>query len=97
MFSITQINGKPNQYDQKQYILTDASDVAKLPRIGIYGTQDAGNDSTVNNPCAVGSTALVCSDTAIDVYMLTPDNKWIKMQLEVADGFYNLCFIIEKN
>ena len=79
MFNITHINGKPNQYDQKQYILTSESDVDKLPRMNIRGTQEITNDSTVNEPCAVGSTALVCTTGNIDVFMLTPDNEWLKM------------------
>ena len=78
-FKITGINGKPNSYSQKEYLVTNADDINKLPRVGIRGTQEAENDTVVNEPCAVGSTALLVTGIVTEAYILTPNNEWVKM------------------
>ena len=52
MFKITSIGGKPNSYSQKEYLLTNISDLDKLPKYGIRGTLNDPNDSVVDEPCA---------------------------------------------
>lgn len=76
-FKITKINGQPNSVETREFICQTEDDIAKLPRYGIHGTQDDINDTVSNNPCAIGSTALVC--TTANVYILAPDNSWIKL------------------
>lgn len=78
-FKITQINGKPNSYSQKEYLLNDVSEISKLPRVGIRGTMNDPQDSVADEPCAYGSTAMVCTGSATLVYILTPDNEWTLM------------------
>ena len=78
-FKIIGANGNPNSYLQKEYLLTNAEDVNKLPRVGIKGTQEICNDTVTNDPCAVGSMALVVTGTVTEAYILTPDNEWVKM------------------
>jgi hypothetical protein len=78
-FKIIGVNGGANSYLQKEYLLTNAEDVSKLPRIGIEGTQEICNDTVTNYPCAVGSTALVVTGAVTEAYILTPDNEWVKM------------------
>ena len=79
MFKITSIGGKPNSYSQKEYLLTDISDIDKLPKYGIRGTLNDPNDTVVDEPCAYGSTAMVCTGSLTAVYILTPNNEWVKM------------------
>lgn len=79
MFRITSINGHPNDYEQKEFLLTDVADLDKLPRAGIRGSQDENVDSTANLPCGYGSIALVTQNSSTDVYILTPNNEWVKM------------------
>ena len=65
-------------YDStNEYICTTEADIAKLPRVGIDGTQDGHLEE--NNPCWYGSTAIVCSGSITEVYMLMPNNEWTKM------------------
>lgn len=79
MFKITSIGGNPNSYSQKEYLLTDISDIDKLPKCGIRGTLNDPNDSVADEPCAYGSTAMVCTGSLTEVYILTPNNEWVKM------------------
>lgn len=79
MFKISTINGKPNAYNQKEYLLTDVADLDKLPKYGIRGTQADPMDSVADEPCAFGSTAMVVTGTSTEVYILTPNNEWVKM------------------
>lgn len=76
--TITAINGRPN-YNQKEYLLTDASQIDLLPRYGIRGTQNDPNNTIVDEPCGYGSSAMVCSGGFTEVYILTPDNEWVLM------------------
>lgn len=79
MFKINTINGKLNAYNQKEYLLTDVADLDKLPKYGIRGTQADPMDSVADEPCAFGSTAMVVTGTSTEVYILTPNNEWVKM------------------
>lgn len=78
-FKIIGVNGGANSCSQKEYLLTNAADINKLPRAGIKGTQDVGKNSVANDPCAVGSTALLVTGTTTEAYILTPDNEWVKL------------------
>ena len=78
-FSITTYNGVPNSKETKEYLCTSTSDLAKLPREGIRGTQNLEDETVNDDPCAIGSTAMVCTGTSTDVYILTPDNEWTLM------------------
>ena len=78
-FKITTNNGNPNASNQREYLLTDISQVALLPRYGIRGTQNDPNDTVADEPCAYGSTAMVVTGTMTLVYILTPDNEWVMM------------------
>ncbi len=79
MFKITEINGKPNSYSQKTFLLTDVSDLTKLPTSNRKGTQNNPNDTVSDDYCAIGSTAMVCTGSSTDVYILTPNDEWVKM------------------
>lgn len=76
-YKITVINGQVNSSDTKEFICQNTDDIAKLPRYGIQGTQELENDTVSNQPCAIGSKAIVCSTS--DVYILSPDNTWVKL------------------
>ena len=75
------INGKRNQYAYKEYLCDSEEDIAKLPRIGIKGTMEVENgDNTTNEPCSVGSLALVCLGDGNSIpYILRPSNEWVKL------------------
>lgn len=79
---LTSINGKSTSFFVKEYIVDTPSDIALLPRHGIFGTMDiSDSDKVSNTPCAVGSTALVCknAENVSEVWMLSPSNEWIKL------------------
>lgn len=66
--------------DVNEYICSEESDVAKLPRVYIAGTQEDDDENDADNaPCWYGSIALVCTGDSTSVYALTPDNQWTKM------------------
>ena len=79
MFKITSIGGHANSYSQKEYLLTDISDLSKLPKYGIRGALNDPNDSVIDEPCAYGSTAMVVTGSLTEVYILTPNNEWVKL------------------
>ena len=76
-YKITSINGQPRSHNTREFLCSTEDDIAKLPRYKIAGTQELENDTISNDPCGIGSTALVCSTS--DVYILTPDNEWVKL------------------
>lgn len=76
---ITKCNGTPNSPIQKEYMITDVLDIPKLPRVGIRGTIQDAKDTVINDPCSYGSTALLVTEEVTEVYILTPDNEWVKM------------------
>ena len=77
-FRVTRIISRnPVKGNVNEYICKEESDIEKLPRVNIPGTQE---DSKVDNaPCWYGSIALLCTGSVTDVYALTPDNQWTKM------------------
>lgn len=76
--NIMMVNGRPNSYVLKEYICDTVDDIAKLPKYGIRGTVKKSSNRQINEPCAIGSTALVCDDGngSASVYILTPSNEW---------------------
>ena len=76
---ITKCNGTPNSSMQKEYMITDVLDIAKLPRVGIRGAIQDVKDTVINDPCSYGSTALLVTGETTEVYILTPNNEWVKM------------------
>lgn len=85
MVKITQINGKPSNYLQKQFLLSSLDDLSKLPRVGVRGNVKDENDSSTDEECAYGSTAQVVVNGVLKHYILTPDNKWV----EYTEGAVN--------
>ena len=79
MFKITSIGGRANSYSQKEYLLTDISDLDKLPKYGIRGALNDPDDSVIDEYCAYGSTAMVVTGSLTEVYILTPNNEWVKL------------------
>lgn len=77
MTIITKINGQCNSSGTREFLVSSAQDITKLPRYGVKGTLDG--DTVVNAPCAIGSTALVATGTTTEVYILSPNNTWVKM------------------
>lgn len=75
--TITKVNGQCNASETREFLISSATDVAKLPKSGTVGTLDG--DTVVNRPCAIGSTALLATGSATEVYILSPDNTWVKM------------------
>lgn len=76
--NIMMVNGQPNSSVLKDFICDSVDDIAKLPKYGIRGTVENVSDRAVNDPCAIGSTALVCDsgEGSSVVYILTPSNEW---------------------
>ena len=64
-------------HSTNEYICTEEADIAKLPRVGTSGTQDSLPEE--NAPCWYGSTAILCTGSVTEVYMLMPNNEWTKM------------------
>ena len=85
MVKITQINGKPSNYLQKQFLLSSLDDLSKLPRVGIRGNVKDETDSSTDEECAYGSTAQVVVNGVLKHYILTPDNNWV----EYTEGSVN--------
>ena len=76
------INDKPNTNAKKQYICESEEEIKLLPRYGIEGSFVDPNDTICNEPCAIGSTALVRPiDTSKPtlIFILTPSNEWVKL------------------
>ena len=72
------VNGKPNSFSVREYIVDTTDDIALLPRYGVNGTMNVdASDSYSNDPCAIGSTALVCNTS--EVWILSPSNEWVKL------------------
>lgn len=69
---LIEVNGHPAKSNIKQFACDTVGDISNLPREGVAGTV-AGVSPDDNEPCAVGSTAIVKTG---EVYMLWPDNQW---------------------
>lgn len=76
--SVTTVNGKPNSPTVKEFLLSSDSDVVKLPKSSTNGTLET-DDSTLNEPCDFGSMAMVVTGSSTTVYILSPEDKWVKM------------------
>lgn len=79
MINITACNGVPNSPDIKEYLLSSVDEIDKLPRDGVRGQQEFGDETGINDPCAIGSTAMVATGSSTEVYILSSENEWIKM------------------
>ena len=76
------INGKLNSFSVREYIVDTTDDIALLPRYGIKGTMNVDiSDKVSNDPCDIGSTALVCrnSNGKSEIWILSPCNEWVKL------------------
>lgn len=73
-FKLVEKNGHPVRSDIKHFDCTSVDDISKLPKEGIIGTQVGLEED--NEPCGIGSTALVKNGGA---YKLFPDNEWAKI------------------
>lgn len=71
--SVIEINGNPARTDIKRFMLLTVDEVSKLPRQGINGTLNDTDDPNKNDPCGIGSEAIVKTG---EIYMLWPDNTW---------------------
>ena len=101
---IIAINGQVNSTDTKEVLLTSVDEITKLPRNGIEGTLETA-DTVTNKSCAIGSTAMVCTNTSTEEYILTPDNEWVKnytnmvmngvtiTKIDVDDDGYLICIM----
>lgn len=100
MFAITKAHGKINSYAHREFLLSDISDLEKLPRNGIRGTQNNPNDTVADDPCAIGSKAIVCTGYLTEIYILNPENKWIKMfsfKLQDSEDIPENAFLLSNN
>lgn len=77
MTTITKVSGQCNATNTREFLLSSADDISKLPKSDVKGTFK--DDTTLNAPCAIGSTALVATGTTTEVYILSPNNTWVKM------------------
>lgn len=76
-YKVVRVGGHCNSSNIREFICQDESDIKKLPRNGIGGVQSDKSDTVSNAPCAVGSTAIVCSSS--QRWILSPENIWIKL------------------
>lgn len=75
---LTSINGKPTVSEYREYLCDTNDDIALLPKYGVKGnlTVDT-SDIMSNDPCAIGSKALVCATG--EIWILSPSNEWVNM------------------
>lgn len=73
MYKVTEIhkNGK------RDFSITEEDDVRKLPKMGQKGDSDAAVDSVSDEPCGIGSTALLSLGSR--VFYLDASNSWIEL------------------
>ena len=75
---LTSINGKSTVSQYREYLLDSEADITLLPKQGVKGNlTDDTSDIMSNDPCAVGSKALICATG--DVWILSPSNEWVKV------------------
>ena len=79
MAAIVEENGHAASSNIKEFILIGLDNLAKLPRCGVEGSLNPGNDWTINEPVAYGSRAVIKDNGEIHAYMLFPDNVWTKV------------------
>lgn len=68
-----EINGNPARPDIKRFMCLTVDGIKQLPRQGIPGTMDDSDDPDINDPCGIGSEAIVKTG---EIYLLWPDNEW---------------------
>lgn len=68
-----EVGGNPARSDITQFMCLTVDEISKLPRHGIPGTLDDSDDPEINEPCGIGSEALVKTG---EIYLLWPDNDW---------------------
>lgn len=71
------VNGIKVKGNVCEYVCTEEADVTKLPRVGVAGTQEG--TPVDNASCWYGSVAVVATGTSTSMFILTPDNVWVKM------------------
>lgn len=71
--SLIEKNGNPARSDIKRFMLLTTDEVTKLPRQGIVGSLDDTDDPEKNEPCGIGSEAIVKTG---EIFLLWPDNTW---------------------
>ena len=79
MFAITKVRGKENSSCHREFLLTSLDDLDKLPRHKVRGMQNDSENPEYDDPCAIGSEAMVVTGTDTYMYILTPDNQWTPM------------------
>ena len=62
---------------KKHFSITEEADVQKLPKYKHKGDSDAAMDSTSDESCNHGSTALLAKTTRI--FYLYIDNAWVEL------------------
>lgn len=77
-FGITKVNSHPAYSNLKEFICQSEADISKLPTSTTYGTQADVGDESINDPCAIGSTAII--PNPLTMYVLSPDNTWQKVE-----------------
>ena len=71
--TLTHVGNNPARSDIKRFMCLTVDDINTLPRQGIAGTMDDTNFPGCNEPCGIGSEAIVKTG---EIYLLWPDNKW---------------------
>ena len=77
-FGITKVNQHPAYSNLKEFICQSEADISKLPTSTTYGIQADVGDESINDPCAIGSTAII--PNPLMMYVLSPDNTWQKVE-----------------
>lgn len=73
MTTLKTIGEKPARSDIKQFMCMTVDEINKLPRQGLPGTLDDTDWPGINDPCGIGSEAIVKTG---EIYLLWPDNNW---------------------
>lgn len=79
MYSITNVNGRINSDDYREYLLDSSDDVLKLPTSTKEGTQEIteNSDFLQNDICSPGSIAFCLNP--LSIYVLGNDDVWHKI------------------
>lgn len=77
-FGVTKVNSYPVHSNLKEFICQSEADISTLPTSTTYGTQADVGDESINDPCAIGSTAII--PNPLTMYVLSPDNTWQKVE-----------------
>lgn len=70
---LVEVNGDTARSDIKQFMCLTVDEIAKLPREGVPGTLDESGSPGLNDPCGIGSQAIIKTG---EIYLLWPDNNW---------------------